>query len=208
MLKKTITGLIIIAAFALGLVLARNYYKPAPVQQVKEATVLLEKIETVAKLVTVEGHFSELYSYKDYWRYDWPIFRKKAILRVQAKVSVGYDLSNMQIDANQTDRTMVIRNIPERPEILSVDHEVDYFDLKQGTFNSFTETDYNDLMEDAKRFIEQKALESELIDSAETQGIEILDLIRFLVENAGWEVRFETAKGPLKVDTTLNQLLK
>lgn len=205
MLKKTITGLIILAAFALGLVLARNYYKPAPTQQVKEATVLLEKIETVAKLVTVEGHFSELYSYKDYWRYDWPIFRKKAILRVQAKVSVGYDLSNMQIDANQTERTMVIRNIPEQPEILSVDHEVDYFDLKQGTFNSFTETDYNDLMEDAKRFIEQKALESELIDSAEAQGIEILDLIRFLVENAGWEVHFETAKGPLKVDTTLLQ---
>lgn len=205
MLKKLITTLFILAAFAIGVFLARAYYKPAPEQQVKEATVLLEKIETVAKLVTVEGHFSELYSYKDYWQYDWPIFRKKAILRVQAKVSVGYDLSNMQIDANQTDRVMVISNIPERPEILSIDHDVDYFDLKQGTFNSFTETDYNELMEDAKRFIEQKAQESELIDSAEAQGIEILDLIRFLVENAGWEVRFETATGPLKVDTTLLQ---
>ncbi|MEM9824412.1 MAG: DUF4230 domain-containing protein [Bacteroidota bacterium] len=208
MIKKLLTVLFVIVAFALGLFLARSYYKPAPEQQVKEATVLLEKIETVAKLVTVEGHFSELYSYKDYWRYDWPIFRKKAILRVQAKVSVGYDLSNMQIDANQTDKIIVISNIPEEPEILSVDHEVDYYDLKQGTFNSFTQTDYNELMEDAKRFIEQKAQESDLIDSAEAQGIEILDLIRFLVENAGWEVRFENTKGIIKVDTTANQLLK
>ena len=30
------------------------------------ATVLLERVETVAKLITVEGFFSEVYEHKDY----------------------------------------------------------------------------------------------------------------------------------------------
>jgi hypothetical protein len=58
-------------------------------------------------------------------------------------------------------------------------------------------------MKDARQFIESKAKESELIASAKTQGIEILDLIRFLAENAGWKVRFETTEGLLKLDTLL-----
>lgn len=199
MIKRLITGLFIIGALVLGFLLARTYYRPAPTQTEKEATVLLEKIETVAKLVTVEGHFSELYSYKDYWKYDWPIFRKKAILRVQAKVSVGYDLGNMQIDADPESRKIVIRNIPDQPEILSVDHDVDYYDLQQGTFNTFTEADYNVLLKDARRFIESKARESDLLLSAEAQGIEMLDLIRFMVENAGWQVEFYSTEGQLQI---------
>ena len=195
MLKKAISLFFFLAALAAGFFVARSYYKPAPVQKEKEASVLLEKIETVAKLVTVEGHFSELYSYKDYWQYDWPIFRKKAILRVQAKVSVGYDLSNMQIDMNPDQNLVIVNNIPAQPEILSVDHDVDYYDLKEGTFNSFTEKDYNELLEDARQFIENKAAESDLIDSAADQGIEILDVIRFMVENAGWQIRFESSSG-------------
>ena len=204
MVKKLIGGLFVVGALLLGFLLARTYYKPSPTQIETEATVLLEKIETVAKLVTVEGHFSELYSYKDYWKYDWPIFRKKAILRVKAKVSVGYDLSNMQIDADPDNRIIRIKNIPSKPEILSVDHDVDYYDLKQGTFNTFTETDYNALLEDARTFIETKARESDLLSSAEEQGIEILDLIRFIVVNAGWEIQFETTDGaPLVIPDTI-----
>lgn len=203
MVKKLIGGLFVIGALLLGFLLARTYYKPAPTQVEKDATVLLEKIETVAKLVTVEGHFSELYSYKDYWKYDWPIFRKKAILRVKAKVSVGYDLSNMQIDADPDNQIIRIKNIPSKPEILSVDHDVDYYDLKEGTFNMFSEADYNVLLEDARTFIESKARESDLLSSAEEQGIEILDLIRFMVVNAGWQIEFETKDGSLALPDTI-----
>lgn len=192
MIKRLITFVFIIGALALGFLIAKNYYQPAPQKVEKEASVLLEKIETVAKLVTVEGYFSELYNHKEYWRYDWPIFRKKAILRVQAKVSVGYDLSNMTVNIDQETKLVTIRNIPEQPEIISIDHDLDYYDIRQGTFNSFTESDYNNLMGDAKGLIRKKALESSLMQSAAEQGIELLELIRFLVENAGYEVQFDT----------------
>jgi hypothetical protein len=192
MIKRIITLVFILGALALGFLVAKNYYQPAPQIVEKDASVLLEKIETVAKLVTVEGHFSELYNHKEYWRYDWPIFRKKAILRVQAKVSVGYDLSNMAVDIDQETKLVTISNIPDKPEIISIDHDLDYYDIRQGTFNSFTEADYNDLMDDAKGLIRQKALESSLMQSAEEQGIELIELIRFLVESAGYEVQFDT----------------
>lgn len=192
MIKRVITFLFIIGALVLGFLVAKNYYQPSPQKVEKEAAVLLEKIETVAKLVTVEGHFSELYNHKEYWRYDWPIFRKKALLRVQAKVSVGYDLSHMAIDIDQDSKLVTIRNIPAQPEIISIDHDLDYYDIRQGTFNSFTEADYNDLMDDAKGLIRKKALESTLMESAEEQGIELIELIRFLIESAGYEVYFDT----------------
>lgn len=192
MIKRIITFITIVGALVLGFFTAKTYYQPAPAKVEEEATVLLEQIATVAKLVTVEGYFSELYNHKEYWRYDWPIFRKKAILRVQAKVSVGYDLSNLTIDLDQERQLVTISNIPQQPEIISIDHDLDYYDIRQGTFNSFTETDYNDLMDDAKGLIRKKALESSLIASAEEQGIELLELIRYLVENAGYTVEFLT----------------
>lgn len=203
MIKRILTLVFILGALVLGFLVAKNYYQPAPQKVEKDASVLLEKIETVAKLVTVEGHFSELYNHKEYWRYDWPIFRKRAILRVQAKVSVGYDLGNMAVDIDQDNQVVTISNIPEKPEIISIDHDLDYYDIRQGTFNSFTETDYNDLMDDAKGLIRKKALESSLMQSAEEQGIELIELIRFLVESAGYEVQFDTKNEKLlRRDTT------
>jgi hypothetical protein len=111
---------------------------------------------------------------------------------VKAKVSVGYDLSNMKVDIDQTNKVVVITDVPAQPEIISVDHDLDYFDIREGTFNSFSESDYNELMADAKGLIIKKAQESDLMQSAEEQGIEILELIRFLVENAGYQVQFDT----------------
>lgn len=207
LLKPILFVLGILAAVAGGFYLARmwngGWHKP---KTEEDAAVLLERIQTVAKLVTVEGYFSEIYNYKDYINYDWWIFRKKALLRVKAKVSVGYDLSNLRMDALPDEQTIYIRNIPADPQILSIDHEIDYYDITEGTFNSFSEADYTKLNKSARGFIEQKAKESDLLPRAREQGIEILEVIRFMAENAGWQVRMETADGTLlERDTTLQQ---
>ena len=62
----------------------------------EDATVLIEKIQTATKLITMEGYFSEIYDYSDYYGYDLSVFRKKALIRVKAKVSVGFDLEKMK----------------------------------------------------------------------------------------------------------------
>ncbi|MBK9982670.1 MAG: DUF4230 domain-containing protein [Saprospiraceae bacterium] len=38
-------------------------------------------------------------------------------------------------------------------EILSVDHDLDYYDLSEGFFNSFSTEDYNKINADAKDFV-------------------------------------------------------
>ena len=206
-LRPLITLLALAGLFVLGFWIARSMYqKKEKVKTEEDATVLLEKIQTVAKLVTVEGYFSELYNYKDYYAYDWWIFRKKAILRVKAKVSAGYDLSGLAFDVQPDQNLIIIRNIPDTPQIISIDHQLDYYDISEGTFNSFSETDYNKINQNAKSFIEEKARQSDLLPKAKEQGIEMLELIRFIAESAGWKVQMDRFQEPVKSNEVTKQL--
>jgi hypothetical protein len=190
-MKKILPVLGLLLVFGFGFLVARYWYAAKEEKHRKEESeVLLEKIRSVAKLVTVEGYFSEIYDYEDYWGYDIAPLRKKALLRVKAKVSVGYDLGAMKFELKPEEQQLRISGIPE-PHIISIDHDVDYYDITEGTFNSFTEKDYTRLNQNAKALIETKARQSDLFLTAEKQGEDMLEVIRFMAENAGWAVRFE-----------------
>jgi hypothetical protein len=154
------------------------------------STILLNKIEKVVKLVAVEGNISEIYDYKDYYNFDIAPFRKKALVRVNAKVSVGYDFEKVKITVDEPSKTITLSNFPEA-EILSIDHDLDYYDISQGTFNRFSNEDYNKINTRAKEYVANKARESDLIKAAEEQKQEILDMIRILVKGGGWELHVE-----------------
>ena len=155
----------------------------------EESRVLLEKIEKVSKLITVEGHFSEIYNYEEHWCYDFSPFRKNALIRVKAKVAVGYDLTKMDFRADTKTKTITISNMPD-PEILSIDHDLDYYDITEGSFNSFEEADYNKMNANAKEKIRKEALNSGLFLSAEAESHELMEIVKFMVEGAGWELKF------------------
>lgn len=199
MAKKILIVLGIVAVFALGVFVTRYMYETRKIEVQENSDVVLEQIKTVAKLISVEGYFSEIYDYQDYWGYDWSWFRKKALVRVKAKVSVGYDLGQMKIDALPEEKTIVVSNLP-KPEILSIDHDLDYYDISEGTFNSFTEADYNRINTNAKKYIEARAKESNLIKTAEEEGNQALELMRFIAESAGW-------KFVIKSNTSLEEML-
>ena len=177
-------ALLIGAGSGLGVFLSMTKTKSRTVEE--QATVLLEKVRTVARMVTVEGQFSEIVNYKNYWAYDWGPLRKKALVRVQAKVSVGYDLSEIQLEAVPEDKRLVMTWDPT-PKILSVEHEMDYYDLTEGTFNNFTEADYNRINGLAIDQIRNKALNSSLFEAADRQARDILDMIGVLVDGMGWQ---------------------
>ncbi len=151
------------------------------------SVVLLEKIRTVCKLVTAEGEFSEIYSYKESKWFDVSFLNKKALIRVKAKVSVGYDLSKIKVEPDEKNHTLVISGIPPA-EILSVDHDLDYYDVSEGLFNSFSTEDYNKINADAKDYIIAQVQKSSLMQAADKKRDELLDVIRFMVESAGWNV--------------------
>lgn len=179
--------LLLLLAFALGGWLTYRYFVPKTAEATENSTVLLEKIQEVAKLITVEGQFSEVYTYSEYQGYFSLLWDKKVLVRVRATVSAGYDLNDLKIEADPLTHTLRIGPVPE-PEILSVDHTLDYYDITEGLFASFTPEDYNRINQRAKDFIRDRAMQSVLLPAAREQGDKMIDLMRFIAENAGWKV--------------------
>jgi hypothetical protein len=117
-------------------------------------------------------------------------FTKKASLRVKGKVLVGYNMADIRVKADSTNRTITLSNLPH-PEILSIDHDIEYRDLEESWFNTFTTADYTLLNKNAKAALREKALESRLLDEAQLEGNQMIDVIRFMTEAAGWTLILE-----------------
>jgi len=190
-LKLIFWILLLLAVFAGGLWAGYEFFGPNSKRQVQEeATVLLERIETVSKLITVEGYFTEIYNYKEWDSYfGGSFFGKKAMVKVKGKVSVGYDMKKVEWTTLTEEKIIRVSGLPE-PEILSIDHDLEYYDIEEGYydyfFNRFSEEDFTRINESAKALIREKAEESDLMRTAAEAGLERLDVIRFLVEGAGW----------------------
>jgi len=187
---KNILWISLIIGLVVAAILGTRYYYTIgnSIVEIKHQ-VMLEKIKKVAKLVTVEGYFSEIYDHQEYWGYDLSPFRKKALIRVKAKVSIGYDMEQMQVTAQPDRKVIQISNLPD-PEIISIDHDLDYYDITQGSFSAFTEEDYNKMNRNAKELVRKEAMDSDLFNTAEAQGNEVLEIIRIMVESMGWELEF------------------
>ena len=82
---------------------------------------------------------------------------------------------------------------------MSIDHDLDYYDISEGTFNTFEEADYNKMNANAKEKVRKEALGSDLFLSAEAESAELMEIIRFMVEGAGWNLEFEK-RVPLGVE--------
>ena len=172
---------------AIGVFSMYRYWSDWGPKKEVEAAVLLDRVEKVMKLVTVEGSFSEIYDYKHHVVADiWP-FRKKALVRVNAKVLVGYDFERVNIQLDHDQRTIRITNLPP-PEILSIEHDMDYYNFENGLFNMITNKDITEMGFEAKEFIAEKAAESDLFAQAEEQRKELFEILSLAIEASGWQL--------------------
>lgn len=193
MLRKLLPSLIIaLLAFAAGGYFFYQWQNRVTRSQEIEATVLLEKVRQVCKLVTIEGQFSEVYNEDNYRQItlylplptNWS-FKKSALLQVQGNVLVGYDLKKMSITVDSAARTVTLYDLP-KTEILAIDHQLTYRDLSESFFNGFSAEDYTQLNKNAKEVLREKAYESGLLDDANEQGLQVLEGLRYLVEGVGY----------------------
>jgi hypothetical protein len=183
--KIVLASVLLSLGVIFGLYLNFNFFNQ---KKIEDATVVLEKIKTVTKLITVEGSVSEIYKYKDYYSYDFSPFRKKALIRVNAKVSAGYDFEKMQINIRPDKKLIEINNFPAA-EILSIDHDLDYYDLTEGVFNSFETSDLNELNDKAKEKIALAAQKSDLLKKAEDQKNDLLEMLKIMIQGSGYELK-------------------
>jgi hypothetical protein len=187
-----IKGILLLLAFGLLVFfITREAYKPEATTEQVDATVLLERVRPVLKLVTVEGDFSEVITFSDAnaawfdWTRDLPWNRKQAMLLVKARASVGYDLEGMGLEFDDATRTVRFTGMG-KPKLLSLEHDVKYYDLEEGTFNAFSADDHTRMNAQAKQRIQAKIPASGLFRKAEEQQGEFLVILKAVVENAGW----------------------
>lgn len=98
----------------------------------ENSALIQEQIKNVGKLVVTEGHFSEVFTYKNSKAIfgDWLEAEKKAVVIVNADVTVGYDLSQIDYKIDEASKTLQIINIPE--EEIKISPDLEYYDIPGG----------------------------------------------------------------------------
>ncbi|MBC3757055.1 DUF4230 domain-containing protein [Hyunsoonleella sp. SJ7] len=160
-----------------------------------QSTILLNKIKKVCKFITVEGDFAEIYHYEDVKQKFLKLItsKKKALVVVNAKAHVGYDLSKIHLKADNDKRKIILEHFPQ-PEVLSIETNLNYYDKSDGYFNKFEANDLTDLHNEAKLHIRDKIPESGLIEIAQQEALETILLIETIVETIGWKLDYSSLK--------------
>lgn len=164
-----------------------------------QSMVLMERIRSVCKLITVEGDFAEIYHYeslKTKW-IDKLLGTKKAIVLIDAKAHIGFDLTKIKMEADDKHKTIKLYAFPE-PKILSIDTDFKYYDKKEGWANPFTSADLTEINTEAKQHIIDKVPESGLYEQAMNQALETTQLMEKVVATIGWKLDYSG----FKVDPT------
>lgn len=152
---------------------------------------LIEKqIKNVGKLVVTEGHFSEVLTYKDQKKYlmDLVSFEKKALIIVNADVTVAYDLRQIKYDLDEKNKTVTVLNIPK--EEIKISPNIEYYDVEQSALNPFTGDDYNKVNKIVRANLAKKIDKSTLKTNAKNRLISELYTILVLTNTMGWKLEY------------------
>ncbi|WP_178987234.1 DUF4230 domain-containing protein [Winogradskyella schleiferi] len=191
---ETFFIIIISILVTLGVVTIYKQWKTKKVTK-EQSILILEKIKRVCKLVSVEGDFAEIYHYEDVKAKFLKLIssRKKALVVINAKAHVGFDLGKVKMSSNAKTKTVFLTHFPQ-PEVISVESDINYYDKRDGMFNRFEAADLTDLHAKAKAHILDKIPESGLYNIAKQEALEAIHLIENLVETIGWTLDYSALK--------------
>lgn len=160
-----------------------------------QSMVLMERIRSVCKFITVEGDFAEIYHYeslKDRWIQKL-LGTKKALILIDAKAHIGFDLTKIKMEADEDTKTIKLYDFPS-PELLSIETDFKFYDKKDGWANPITSTDLTEINKEAKQHIVDKIPSSGLYKEASQQALDTIILIQKLVETIGWQLNYDALK--------------
>ena len=162
MLKRILVGAVLVVVIILAFKFCE--FKKGDESSLDYNTNLIQQqIVNVGKLVVTEGHFSEVVTYKNQQKYmmDMLSFEKKALIIVNADVSVSYDLHQMK------------------------------YDIEQSQMNPFTGDDYNKINKSVKVNLAKKIETSSLKTNAQNRLISELSKILILTNTMGWKLQYQ-----------------
>lgn len=182
--------LVLIVAFLLFWIF--NYFTKSDNSSTIEydTNLIQQQIKNVGKLVVTEGHFAEVLTYKDKKKTYIPglSFDKKALVVINADVTVSFDLSKVEYDIDAENKILTITNIPK--EEIKISPDFKYYDTESSTFNEFTGEDYNKINKIARTNLAKKIEKSTLKSNAKNRLLSELSKMLVLTNSMGWTLKF------------------
>ncbi|CAM4180033.1 DUF4230 domain-containing protein [Gillisia limnaea] len=165
----------------------------------EQSVILIDKIKSVCKFITVEGDFSEIYHYENLKEKYVSLLlgKKKAIVLISAKAHIGFDLTKIKMSGDSETKRIILTNFPD-PELLTVETDFKYYDKREGWANPFTTSDLTDISHDAKKHIVDKIPQSGLLEKARKEALETILLIEKIVETIGWKLDYTALEENIK----------
>ena len=170
-----------------------NYFtKSSDSSTIEYDTNLIQtQIKNVGKLVVTEGHFAEIITYKDKKETYIPglSFDKKALVVVNADVTVSFDLSLVTYDIDTENKIVTITNIPK--EEIKINPDLKYYNTESSTFNEFKGEDYNKINKIVRENLDKKIEKSSLQSNAKNRLLSELSKILILTNSMGWTLSYK-----------------
>jgi len=153
--------------------------------------LIQQQIQQVGKLIVTEGSFSQVTSYQNTKKNYLDLFpsKKKALVIVNAKVTVSYDLRQIDTSIDELSKTLTITSIPEAE--VNIYPDIEYYDVTQEYFNKFGAEDYNKIKGSVNKLIEDKIEASDIKKNAEARLISELQKLYILTNSMGWTLKYD-----------------
>ena len=189
-MKKILIGAVITLAGVLVFRSCTEEKKEKSILQ-ENSMLIQQQIENVSKLVVTEGHFAEVYNYKDSQLLFGTLMtaNKKALVVVNAEVTVAYDLAKIEFEIDEPNKTLRIKSIPEAEVKINPDFE--YYDVTADYFNPFDEKDYNRIKKNVNASLMKKIEASTLKSNAKNRLISELQKFYILTNSKGWKMVYK-----------------
>lgn len=170
----------------------------------ESSALIQEQIKNVGKLIVTEGHFSEVFNYKNSKAIfgDYFTSEKKALVVVNADVTIAYDLSKIEFEIDEASKTLTIIRIPE--EEIKISPDLEYYDIQADFLNPFEAKDYNDIKNIVKKSLSRKLENSDLKNNAKNRLISELAKFYILTNSLGWTLQYNNM--PITKTETLQSL--
>jgi len=188
-MKNVFIGIVLTLLVVLGF-RSCNSNEREKTELIEHSALIQKQLKNVGKLVVTEGHFSQVYNYKNSKAVFGNLINteKKALVVVNADVTISYDLSQIEYKIDEENKSVTITKIPE--EEVKINPDFEYYDVQADYLNPFKAEDYNKLKQEAKQAITNKINNSDLRKNAKNRLVSELSKFYILTSSLGWTLNY------------------
>lgn len=161
-------------------------------EELRASSELIQKqVQQVGKLIVTEGYYSKVFTFKNSQNLFLNLLtsNKKALVIVNAKATVEYDLRQLEVEIDESKKTLILKKIPE--PVLNIYPDIEYYDVTQDYFNSFEAKDYNKIKNSVTAQIRTQIEKSDLMENSQERLMVELTNLFVLTKSMGWTLMYQ-----------------